>query len=313
MGIALIVPDIDFSGANLGKVTLKGSVPVRGLEIFGDAEVTGVGKSAKYSVNFTPANTTQRQISWSIVTGSLYASIDTEGNLSVLADASNSTVVIRATSLVDETIFAEKTVTVTYGEVPVFPPIDDLTARLYFNSNAYCLTDIAPLPGDWFKIKVAFTTTGTTVERNVIAYRSSSNADDDSVILAGNPYQLGYFAFRASMYGVQYRSSQALIQGTRYVIEAKPSGVVATPPLGNFDSVSYTFNNAGTLAIGALHYANNTIGNANGQMDIFAIEIYSSSNRLKHRLMPQSDLTFLDEVTQTVYSCTGTVIYADDN
>jgi hypothetical protein len=191
-------------------------------------------------------------------------------------------------------------------------PIEDLTARIYFNGNSYCLTDIVPTPGDWFKAKFAFLNTGGT-DRYVFGYRNRSNADQDAISIAGDSYGMGYYALKAKMFGTQYNSAQAVISNTRYVIEARQTGVDITPSLGTFSSLTYAFSNAGAIALGALHYANNTTGSATGTIDLFGLEIYGSDNSLKHRLIPQQNLTFLDEITQQSYSCNGTVIYADDN
>lgn len=192
-----------------------------------------------------------------------------------------------------------------------YPPIDGLTARLYFSGNSYCLTDIVPTPGDWFKAKFAMFNVGGP-DKYIFGYRDRSNADQDSISIAGDSYGMGYYALKAKMFGTQYNSAQALISDTRYVIEAKQTGVVVTPSLGTFSTVTYAFSTPGAIALGALHFANNTTGSASGNIDLFGLEIYGSNNALKHRLIPQPDRTFLDEVTGIAYPCTGNVIYADD-
>lgn len=58
---------------------------------------------------------------------------------------------------------------------------------------------------------------------------------------------------------------------------------------------------------------NHKVGYATGGIDMFGLEIYDENKQLIHRLIPQSDLTFLDEVTNQSYASTGTVVYADDN
>ena len=115
MGIALIVPDISFAGANLGRVTLQGNVPITGLSISGPDSVIGTANAATYIPVFTPANTTQRGVTWSIESGGTYASINSaSGVLSVLQGASANSVTIRVTSIADASIFAEKAIAVTY-------------------------------------------------------------------------------------------------------------------------------------------------------------------------------------------------------
>lgn len=116
MGIALIVPDISFAGANLGQVTLQGNVPITGLDIFGPDSVVGAVAAATYLPEYTPANTTQRGVSWSIQSGSAYASINSaSGALSVLQGAAAASVTIRVTSTTNSSIYADKTISVTYA------------------------------------------------------------------------------------------------------------------------------------------------------------------------------------------------------
>lgn len=114
MGIAIIVPNCDFSDANLGKVTLTGFVPVAALSINGESSV--IGSSAKYSVAYTPANTSEKRVRWSIESGNEYAVINSEtGNMTILPGADNEEVVIKATSVFDSTVYATKAVTVTFS------------------------------------------------------------------------------------------------------------------------------------------------------------------------------------------------------
>lgn len=85
-----------------------------GLVISGDSTVNSDSNTAQFSVAYTPSNTTQRGILWSVVSGSDYASIDEKGLLTVKEGANGSTVKIRATSKDSSSVYAEKSVTVTY-------------------------------------------------------------------------------------------------------------------------------------------------------------------------------------------------------
>ncbi len=110
MGIALIVPGVNFSDANLGKVTLQEIIPLTSLSIVGSGEIYA---AETYTVAYAPANTTQRGIVWSIVSGGTYATIDSStGVLTPLEGTSDASVTIRATSTENSSIYAEKTVTV---------------------------------------------------------------------------------------------------------------------------------------------------------------------------------------------------------
>lgn len=89
-------------------------IALTGLVISGDSTVNSDSNTAQFSVSYTPSNTTQRGILWSVVSGSDYASIDEKGLLTVKEGANGSTVKIRATSKDSSSVYAEKSVTVTY-------------------------------------------------------------------------------------------------------------------------------------------------------------------------------------------------------
>lgn len=89
-------------------------IALTGLVISGDSTVNSDSNTAQFSVAYTPSNTTQRGILWSVVSGSDYASIDERGKLTVKGGANGSTVKIRATSKDNSSVYAEKSVTVTY-------------------------------------------------------------------------------------------------------------------------------------------------------------------------------------------------------
>ena len=89
-------------------------VEVTGVSITGLGTVYVSGNTARYAVEYTPSNTTQRGVTWSVVSGADYASIDQNGLLTVLAGASGSSVKIRATSRDNTAVYAEKSLTVTY-------------------------------------------------------------------------------------------------------------------------------------------------------------------------------------------------------
>lgn len=89
-------------------------IALTGLVISGDSTVNSDSNTAQFSVAYTPSNTTQRGILWSVVSGSDYASIDEKGLLTVKEGANGSTVKIRATSKDNSSVYAEKSVTVTY-------------------------------------------------------------------------------------------------------------------------------------------------------------------------------------------------------
>lgn len=97
-------------------VTLTYVIPLQSLSINGPDVVNDVDfeNEAFYYALLTPADTSQVNVGWAIVTGNEYASISNRGVLSVKEGANNSTVVIRARSNDNPAIQATKTISVTY-------------------------------------------------------------------------------------------------------------------------------------------------------------------------------------------------------
>lgn len=97
----------------------KVDIDITGLGILGPSTVNDVSNTAQFQVTYSPSNTTQRSITWSVVSGSDYASIDGNGMLTVKSNAKGSEVKIRATSTDKPNIYAEKSVNVTYFSAEV--------------------------------------------------------------------------------------------------------------------------------------------------------------------------------------------------
>lgn len=97
----------------------KVDIDITGLGILGPSTVNDVSNSAQFHVTYSPSNTTQRSITWSVVSGSDYASIDGNGKLTVKSNAKGNEVKVRATSTDKPNIYAEKSVNVTYFSADV--------------------------------------------------------------------------------------------------------------------------------------------------------------------------------------------------
>ena len=97
----------------------KVDIDITGLGILGPSTVNDVSNTAQFQVTYSPSNTTQRSITWSVVSGSDYASIDGNGKLTVKSNAKGNEVKIRATSTDKPNIYAEKSVNVTYFSAEV--------------------------------------------------------------------------------------------------------------------------------------------------------------------------------------------------
>lgn len=122
MGVAIIIPGVTFT-ENLGKVTLVDGggpgggdvvVKVESIAISGLATVNTSSNKATYSVAYTPANTTQKGVTWSLESGGEYATIDSLGMLTVKGSGS---VTIKAVSKYNEAVTAKKVVSVVFNEV----------------------------------------------------------------------------------------------------------------------------------------------------------------------------------------------------
>lgn len=97
----------------------KVDIDITGLGILGPSTVNDVSNTAQFQVTYSPSNTTQRSITWSVVSGSDYASIDGNGKLTVKSNAKGNEVKVRATSTDKPNIYAEKSVNVTYFSADV--------------------------------------------------------------------------------------------------------------------------------------------------------------------------------------------------
>lgn len=93
----------------------KVDIALAGLTVTGPSVVNGEGNAATFRVTYSPSDTTQRGVRWSVTSGSEYASIDEyTGTMTVNSGAAASAVIVRATSTANAAIFAEKSVTATY-------------------------------------------------------------------------------------------------------------------------------------------------------------------------------------------------------
>lgn len=103
-------------------------VPCTSMTIGGDSTLNNSGNTNTYTVGYSPNGTTQIGCTWSIVSGSSYAEFESTGAYAVLRakeGASASTVVIRATNSYNSSVYAEKTITVTYVAPQAYLSIED--------------------------------------------------------------------------------------------------------------------------------------------------------------------------------------------
>ena len=114
MGTAIIVKNASFADANLGKVNLKNDVAISGLDIVGQNIINQRGNTARYIAVYTPYNTSERDVLWTIIEGASYANISADGVISVKENAKDSMVTIKVISIANAAVHATKTIKVTY-------------------------------------------------------------------------------------------------------------------------------------------------------------------------------------------------------
>lgn len=192
MGIAIIVPNVSFAGNNIGKVTLSSDgggsdiIDVTAITINGPSIVNTDSNIATYSVAYTPSNTTQKGVKWSIESGSDYASIAQNGTLTVKKTGS---VTIKATSTHNPSITATQTISVTYvTQTPVLPAEEELayigtSSGNYIDTNATMYASSKILA----KVKLEKVDSPTNNMRQFIFH-------DGGDYLIGNLYNTNQFA-----------------------------------------------------------------------------------------------------------------------
>lgn len=130
MGIAIIAKGADFTNKNIGTVTPVTIVELSSLSIAGPDTVFG---SAQFEAVYSPSNTTQRGVTWSIKSGSQYASINSNtGLVTALIGANSSSVTIKVTSNVKPSVTVEKTIAVTAHRAPM-----DFTELKTYNQTSW--------------------------------------------------------------------------------------------------------------------------------------------------------------------------------
>jgi len=189
MGKAFILKNMNFQQVGLGQVTVAGNIPIEALAIVAPASFAG--EFLQLTARVYPLNTAQRGVSWSIVSGSAYASINaTTGLLTVLDGADSDDVVVRATSTADATILAEKTITVSYGEQSV-----EIIYGLQTDGLAGIMTDY--VPNQYTEVRAKFILDSWNDQTLPTVYGNFNDASE------------GWFGFFWSKYGNKWSISVA--------------------------------------------------------------------------------------------------------
>jgi len=95
-----------------GQKMISITIPVKGIAVEGynSAEHVFTGKSLQMSATISPADATEKSVTWSVVTGTGSATIDDSG---LLTAAGVGTVTVRATAKDGSGVYGEKTITIT--------------------------------------------------------------------------------------------------------------------------------------------------------------------------------------------------------
>lgn len=183
MGIALLVPDLDFSNSNIGQVTMEDDLESLSIDVSSGTAITAV--TYQFNVSYYPLTTAsaQRGVTWSIISGGSYATIDSSsGLLTIVPSASSNDVTVRATSNYDSTIYVDVDVIVTFETITaVFTD----TKMYNFNTGTYAgssvshgwhTTDGINVEGySTFNYKTTETTSDAYNHYSSILFFSSSN------------------------------------------------------------------------------------------------------------------------------------------
>lgn len=177
MGVAIIIPGVVFT-ENLGKVTLDGgggdvTVEVESIAISGSATVNTSSNKATYSVDYTPTNTTQKGVTWSLESGEEYATIDSLGTLTVKGSGS---VTIKAVSKYNAAVTTKKVVSVVFNNK--VPESGEYTELEYVGTKGgnYLQTNTIMENGQKIilKAKLPIANNQSTVARQFILHDGSS-------------------------------------------------------------------------------------------------------------------------------------------
>ena len=160
----------------------KVDIDITGLGILGPSTVNDVSNTAQFQVTYSPSNTTQRSITWSVVSGSDYASIDGNGKLTVKSNAKGNEVKVRATSTDKPNIYAEKSVNVTYFSADVSISFQkdsiEVEAKAGTVTNTFTTTGLANL-----RVSASggmTITTGPSITGYLIGFAYAENTGDSA-------------------------------------------------------------------------------------------------------------------------------------
>lgn len=108
------------------------------------AETEYIQPIIQLNIEYGPLFTVEEGVSWSIVNGNQYASIDQNGVITVNETANASVITVRATSIHDESKYDEKDMTITYTDGILYM----LPSETVFNNSNYIDTGVQLMSED---------------------------------------------------------------------------------------------------------------------------------------------------------------------
>lgn len=273
MGLAIIVPGADFSLKNLGQVTLADTgpeeVPIQALAISGPTSVYNEQNSATYTVTYTPENTTQKGVIWSISGGNDLAVIDQNGNLAITGTGN---ITIKAMSSRDNNITATLKVAIQQYIPPQPGDLDDQDLEYIGTENGnYCQTNIKFATNQVviFKAKLYAVENPTSASRQFIIHDTESFS-------IGNTYKENIFYVYIPARKVR---TKAVLTG---VVEGKITRY-STPTL-SVDGVALTDltvnNSTGTGTTNILLFSSKNETYDHARVDIYSYSMTVSDQNI---------------------------------
>lgn len=310
MGTAVVISSISFAEKNLGKVTLSGG-HVESIVIGGPDIINVADNKATFFIFFNPGGTPDRNVVWSIESGSQFASISQDGTVTVLQGASSSVVTIKATSTFDQNIYDTKTIAVTYvalsleyvaskaiGGIPYITTINPSGDYQY--EMVFMLEDAVDM--DVFGSRVSssskvirfFGELETSKFRVIKGVSSPQSLDLDSTIVLGKKYKIVI--------------SNDSSNGAR-LYEVTDSGDVLLTQNGN---MSASVSSSVPIMLGAMNNNGTPVAYKISKLLIYSFRVFTNSTDVIH-LKPHYDdnnsrPALIDILTDTVYpyQSTGT-------
>lgn len=255
MGVAIIIPGVVFT-ENLGKVTLVdggGSgggdvdVKVESIAISGLATVNTSSNKATYSVAYTPANTTQKGVTWSLESGGEYATINSMGTLTVKGSGS---VTIKAVSKYNAAVTTKKVVSVVFNNK--VPESGEYTELEYVGTKGgnYLQTDI--IMEDYQKIilkaKLPAVSNPSTSARQFILHDgkscSVSNTYKEKVFSATLPFRYARASALANgivEFTISRNACELIVDGSTATIDPTAAKTPSTTPIMLFSNNNSSF------------------------------------------------------------------------